>query len=69
MLRIARDSGGYGVVAAHSGTVLGVLLPAGEPDRAARAAAACAALPGAGPGRVAVLDSLSFPVVRRQRAV
>lgn len=74
MLRLNERVGGLGVVTAHSGTVLGVLLRTDDPghgDRLARTVAACAAMPGAVPGRVAVLDSLSFPPGgrRRRRAV
>jgi uncharacterized protein involved in propanediol utilization len=49
MLRISSDVGGLGVVCAHSGTMLGVLLADHAPDHTLRVAAAriaCAALPG-----------------------
>jgi uncharacterized protein involved in propanediol utilization len=49
LLRICRDIEGLGVACAHSGTMLGILLPGDDPDAAAKveaAFAACASLPG-----------------------
>ncbi|MGI8306010.1 kinase [Saccharopolyspora hattusasensis] len=59
MLGVCADVGGLGVVAAHSGTSLGVLLdPAvpGYPDQVAAAAGACSSIAG----NVAVYRCLSF---------
>ncbi|MCX5066821.1 kinase [Micromonospora lupini] len=47
--RLCREVDGYGLVIAHSGTALGVLLAEDDPERAAKidhVRAACAALPG-----------------------
>ena len=63
---ICREVGGLGVTVGHSGTTLGVLLDAADPDcthRATDAARACADLAG----NVAVYRTLSFrhvPVTR-----
>jgi uncharacterized protein involved in propanediol utilization len=49
LLRITRDIGGLGIACAHSGTMLGILLPHDDPDLSSKvdtALAACAALPG-----------------------
>jgi uncharacterized protein involved in propanediol utilization len=49
MLRIARETGALGVVCAHSGTMLGLLLAEEDADhrrRLAAARAACSTLPG-----------------------
>lgn len=49
LLRICQDIDGLGVACAHSGTMLGILLPHDDPDVAAKAEtalAACASLPG-----------------------
>jgi uncharacterized protein involved in propanediol utilization len=57
LLAVARGIGALGVVAAHSGTVLGLLLADGDPDHAPRlrtARAACARL-----GPVAVYHTTS----------
>jgi L-threonine kinase len=59
VVAIAERFGGLGVVAAHSGTMLGVLLDRAGPgyhDTLAATASACAALAG----NVAVYQSLSF---------
>ncbi|WP_328419158.1 kinase [Micromonospora sp. NBC_00389] len=47
--RLCREVDGYGLVIAHSGTALGVLLDRDDPERAAKidhVRAACVALPG-----------------------
>ncbi|MGW7343294.1 GHMP family kinase ATP-binding protein [Streptomyces sp. NPDC054854] len=47
--RICRDIDGLGIACAHSGTMLGILLPHDDPDSALKAEvalAACASLPG-----------------------
>ncbi|CAM5304519.1 kinase [Streptomyces xanthochromogenes] len=47
--RLAKEVGALGVVCAHSGTVLGILIDHADPDAAAKTEAAlagCAALPG-----------------------
>lgn len=49
LLRICRDTDALGVACAHSGTVLGILLPHADPEVTAKAdaaRAACASLPG-----------------------
>jgi uncharacterized protein involved in propanediol utilization len=49
LLRICKDIDGLGVACAHSGTMLGILLPHDDPDVSAKvdtALAACAPLPG-----------------------
>jgi uncharacterized protein involved in propanediol utilization len=58
--RICREVDGAGVVCAHSGTVLGVLLPSDDPqlnDKIDAVRTACAALPGS----TAVYQSLTSP--------
>lgn len=55
MIAACQEIGGLGVVAAHSGTVLGILLSDDDPryiDRLAAARRACAALPGVSAVRV-----------------
>ena len=50
LLRICQDIDGLGVACAHSGTMLGILLPCDDLDLTAKvdtALAACASLPGA----------------------
>ncbi|WAP60624.1 GHMP family kinase ATP-binding protein [Streptomyces sp. S465] len=50
MIRVSDEIGALGVVCAHSGTMLGLLLDAGDPDhqhKLSAAAAACSRLPGA----------------------
>jgi uncharacterized protein involved in propanediol utilization len=74
VLSLSERIGALGVVAAHSGTMLGILLDAGQPDHAERLAETvdgCRALPGVSPGQVAVVDSLCFerPGEARRRAV
>ncbi|MFI9061963.1 kinase [Streptomyces sp. NPDC053429] len=47
--RICRDIDGLGIACAHSGTMLGILLPHDDPETASKAEialAACASLPG-----------------------
>jgi uncharacterized protein involved in propanediol utilization len=70
MLNICDQVGGLGVVAAHSGTMLGLLLADGDPahrERLDRAVLACTALPGR-TVPVTVLESLcSDPFTERQR--
>jgi uncharacterized protein involved in propanediol utilization len=47
--RLCREVDGHGLVIAHSGTALGILLDHGDPERAAKidhVRAGCAALPG-----------------------
>ncbi|MEV6813967.1 kinase [Micromonospora sp. NPDC051296] len=59
MVDVCERVGGLGVVAAHSGTMLGILLDRARPDyhdTLAATASACAALAG----NVAVYQSLSF---------
>jgi L-threonine kinase len=59
VVAICERAGGLGVVAAHSGTMLGILLDRADPgyhDTLAASASACAALAG----NVAVYQSLSF---------
>ena len=49
LLRICKDIDGLGVACAHSGTMLGILLPHDDPDVTAKvntALTACASLPG-----------------------
>jgi uncharacterized protein involved in propanediol utilization len=49
LMRICQDIDGLGVACAHSGTMLGILLPHDDPDVTAKvdtALAACASLPG-----------------------
>lgn len=65
MLRIRDRLGGLGVVCAHSGTMVGILLSALEPDHAARLAAvrqACARLAP----RTTVYHSLNFSKLARE---
>ncbi|WP_260618636.1 kinase [Streptomyces sp. WAC07149] len=50
LLRVCRDVGGLGVACAHSGTVLGILLPHDDPATPAKAAAARSACAAALPG-------------------
>ncbi|MFJ1647805.1 kinase [Streptomyces sp. NPDC088258] len=50
MIRVGDEIGALGVVCAHSGTMLGLLLDAGDPDHRHKllaASAACSRLPGA----------------------
>ena len=59
VLRVCSDSGGLGVVAAHSGTMLGILLDTGDPgypDRLAAALRGCSAISE----DVSLYRSLSF---------
>jgi uncharacterized protein involved in propanediol utilization len=49
LMRICRDIDGLGVACAHSGTMLGILLPGDHPEATAKAdaaLAACGSLPG-----------------------
>ncbi|WP_329791307.1 kinase [Lentzea sp. DG1S-22] len=65
VLEVCREVGGLGVVAAHSGTSLGVLLdPAvpGYPEQVAAAAGACSSIAG----NVAVYRCLSFDGLERR---
>ncbi|MEK8145381.1 hypothetical protein NKH18_40245 [Streptomyces sp. M10(2022)] len=59
MTAICEESGGLGVVAAHSGTSLGILIDNADPDRSrkiVRAVQACSALAG----NVTTYRTLSF---------
>ncbi|RJL34330.1 kinase [Bailinhaonella thermotolerans] len=65
VLGVCRDVGGLGVVAAHSGTSLGILLDPARPghaDRTAAAVAACSAIAG----DVTVHQCLSFDGMGRR---
>jgi uncharacterized protein involved in propanediol utilization len=65
MLALAREAGALGVVAAHSGTMVGILLDDGAPGhygRLARLTRACRQLPGS----VSVFRSLGFEDVSRE---
>ncbi|WP_419992457.1 kinase [Streptomyces boninensis] len=66
LLAVCREVGGLGVAVGHSGTTLGLLLDAADPDHAARthaAAQACAELAG----KVSVYRTLSFAGVAADR--
>ncbi|GAA2642326.1 kinase [Dactylosporangium fulvum] len=56
---VARDVGALGVAAAHSGTMLGVLLATDDPDHAERVAATVAACSALG-GQVSLHRTLCF---------
>lgn len=63
VLAVAEDVGAHGVVAAHSGTMLGLLFDARDPalpDQVAAARAACAPLAGT----VEIFRSVEFPPSR-----